>query len=208
MINVGQHFVNALMKEADEIIKIMNKVVPMEITKKQEKSFKIAQDCHICGIRLGKDRVRDHDHLTGEYRGAAHNHCNLEYGWKRDKNGNVIYQIPVIFHNLRGYDSHLIIKSLTKKVKQVKCIPSSTEKFITFSINNLQFIDSLSFIQASLEQLVESLSQTKALHSVQDVSSFNDLTQEQIDLLSHKGLYPNYPLCIIKHMLSQQAVTN
>src|SRR5690606_32494722 len=71
------------------------------------------------------------------------------------------YKIPVIFHNLRGYDSHFIIKALTEKFKKVNCIPTSSEKFVSFSINNLVFIDSMSFIQASLESLVFSLSGDK-----------------------------------------------
>jgi len=100
----------------------------------------------------------------------------------------------------------LIIKSLTKNVKQVDCVPSSTEKFITFSIGNLQFIDSLSFIQASLEKLVESLSQTGLLHDVQDFNSLDDLDEQQITTLTSKGLYPNY-LLSIKHKLEQKAIT-
>ncbi|HRP37489.1 MAG TPA: hypothetical protein PLS50_06815, partial [Candidatus Dojkabacteria bacterium] len=67
-------------------------------------------------------------------------------------------------------------------------------------------IDSLSFIQASLEQLVENLSQTKLLHSVQDVSCLDDLTEEQVAALTSQGLYPNY-LLDIKHKLEQQALT-
>jgi hypothetical protein len=49
---------------------------------------------------------RDHCHLTGKYRGAAHNECNLNYSFTQ--------RIPVILHNLRGYDSHLIMQGLWK----------------------------------------------------------------------------------------------
>jgi len=52
-------------------------------------------------------KVRDHDHLTGGSRGAAHNSCNLKYSWRH-------YKLPVIFHNLKGYDSHLILKAFEK----------------------------------------------------------------------------------------------
>jgi len=102
----------------------------------------------------GEVKVRDHDHLTGKYRGAAHDRCNVQYGWKN-------YKIPVLFHNLRGYDSHFIIKALNKRFKNIKCIPSTSEKFVTFSVNNLEFIDSMSFLQASLESLVMNLSGDK-----------------------------------------------
>ena len=60
--------------------------------------------CHICNEKLGKDRVRDHCHLTGKFRGAAHEVCNLKY--------RVPKFFPVVFHNLSGYDSNLFIKIL------------------------------------------------------------------------------------------------
>ena len=54
----------------------------MKLTKAQERQFKAAVNCSLCDKELGNDRVRDHDHLTGDYRGAAHNTCNTQYGWK------------------------------------------------------------------------------------------------------------------------------
>ena len=59
---------------------------------------------HICNKELGKDRVRDRCHLTGKFRGAAHEVCNLKYRAPK------FFQ--VVFHNLSGYDSHLFIKTL------------------------------------------------------------------------------------------------
>ena len=63
--------------------------------------------CHICNEELGKDRVRDHCHLTGMFTGSAHEICNLKY--------MVLKFFPVVFHNLSGYDSHLFIKKLDNK---------------------------------------------------------------------------------------------
>ena len=51
---------------------------------------------------VGDEKVRDHCQITGKYRGAAHWSCNVSL--KSSK------KILAIFHNLRGYDSHLIIK--------------------------------------------------------------------------------------------------
>ena len=58
--------------------------------------------CHICNEELGKDRVRDHCHLTGMFRGAAHEICNLKY--------KVPKFFPVVFHNLSGYVVTYLLK--------------------------------------------------------------------------------------------------
>ena len=58
--------------------------------------------CHICNEELGEDRVRDHCHLSGKFRGATHEICNQQY--------KIAKFFPVVFHNLSGYDSHLFIK--------------------------------------------------------------------------------------------------
>ena len=121
----------------------------MRIEREEEQAFQHAVNCHICGFELEADRVRDHYHLTGRYRGAAHNDCNLNYRFTG--------RIPVILHNLRDYDSHLIMQGLGKlKDKKIGCIPNNTEKYISFSIDDL---DSLQFMDASLEKLVSSFSE-------------------------------------------------
>ena len=56
--------------------------------------------CHICNEELGKDKVRDHCHLSSKFRGATHETCNLKY--------KVPKFIPVAFHNLSGNDSLLV----------------------------------------------------------------------------------------------------
>jgi len=76
------------------------------MTREGEKHFKQADKCHICDKKyVGKDiRVRDHCHITGKYKGSAHQDCNLKLKIKPEE-----IKIPVIFCNLRGYDSHFII---------------------------------------------------------------------------------------------------
>ena len=81
--------------------------------------------CHICNEELGKDKVRDHCHLSGKFRGAAHEVCNLKY--------KVPKLFPVVFHNLSGYDSHLIIKTLRDSEGDIFCIPNNEENYITFT---------------------------------------------------------------------------
>ena len=75
----------------------------MILTKADETNFKNADKCHICNEKYSeKDiRVRDHCHIAEKYRGSAHQDCNINY--------TLTDKIPVIFHNLRGYDSHFIM---------------------------------------------------------------------------------------------------
>ena len=85
---------------------------------------------------MGDDKVREHCHITKKYRGAAHWSCNI--------NLKLSKKIPVIFHNLRGYDSHLIIKEIGKFDVKVSAIPNGLEKYMAFTINrNLVFIGSM-----------------------------------------------------------------
>ena len=107
--------------------------------------------CHVCAKPLEGDSVRDHCHITGKYRGAAHNACNL----KLRLNPKTI-TIPVVFHNLRGYDSHLLMQAISKVEGHISCIPNNMEKYITFSLGQLRFIDSAQFLPTSLDKLVSS----------------------------------------------------
>ena len=68
-------------------------------------------------------KLRDHCHYIGEYRGAAHNPCNLKYSVPKE-----------IFHNESNYDYHLIIKVLQEFKKQFTCLGENFEKYITFTV--------------------------------------------------------------------------
>ena len=109
--------------------------------------------CSICEkiFEKAEDKVRDHDHFTGNFRGAAHSKCNLQL---RKSN-----KIPVFFHNFRGYDCHLISKALTQfPKKNIKIIGQGLEKYLTLSFgDHAVFKDSYQFLAASLEQLAKNL---------------------------------------------------
>ena len=113
-----------------------------------------------------QQKVRDHCHYTGKYRGAAHNICNLRY--------KIPKEIPVVFHNGSTYDYHFIMKELAKEFEgNFECLGENTEKYITFSapikkkIDNkdleitykIKFIDSYRFMSSSLSKLVDNLSE-------------------------------------------------
>ena len=120
-------------------------------------------------------KVSDHCHVTGKFRGAAHNDCNINYKFTG--------RIPVVFHNLRGYDSHLIMQAIGKVSKQIKCIPNN--------MGCMDFIDSFQFMSFSLEKLVDNHVKegpTKCYHMTEYFGT------EKIDLLLRKQIYPyEYP---------------
>ena len=139
-------FLEYLETEQQYIEEKVGFIEPMRIENEEEQMFQNSINCHICCFEFGADRVLDHCHLTGNYRGAARNECNLNYSFTG--------RIPVILHNLRGYDSQMIMQVLGKlKNKDINCIPNNTERYISFSIDKLDFIDSLQFMNTSLERL-------------------------------------------------------
>ena len=102
---------------------------PMEpLMKAQWKDYKHASSCHIClkPFREDKPKVRDHCHYTSRYRGPAHMGCNLQY--------KIPSYIPIVFHNLSGYDTHLFIKELANYGSRMGVITKNREDYISFSI--------------------------------------------------------------------------
>ena len=192
--NAMDVFIKWLEEDVKAIANIEGK--EMIFTEEDIKHFNNASDCWICGEYLGNDRVRDHCHFTGRYRGPAHNSCNLKY---RKPNN-----ISVFFHNLSGYDSHLFIKKLasTNKNENIKCIPNNEEKYISFTKTiiigqyknkkgevkdktfDIVFKDSLKFMSSSLGVLVNNLPK----------DAFKNLlkyfTPKEAEILKQKGFYP------------------
>ena len=150
----------------------------MVITPKQERKFQEETNCHIFGEHVeGEDKVRDHCHVTGLYRGAAHNKCNL--------NHKLTWKIPVVFHNLRGYDSHLIMQEIGKFGLEMNVIPNNTEKYMSFSLGkNLVFIDSIQFMASSLESLAGNLSKEEFCQVGKRWKG------EEFNLVTQKGIFP------------------
>ena len=196
--DVSQKFIERLEEDIKTIYKKFNfskKMLPL--TKKEQSEFENAQICWICQKKYSeKDRkVRDHDHFTGKFRGAAHNSCNLQF--KKTK------FTPVIFHNLSGYDAHLFVKNLGTTEGNIKCIPNNEEKYISFSKeivvgeyekdgkkheikHEIRFLDSFKFMASSLDSLAGNLSKS-------DLSKFIHLKnefEEKYELLVKKGIYP------------------
>ena len=132
------------------------------MNQQQREEYDNATECYLCKELFvidqsnkdfqNKKKVLDHCHVTGSYRGAAHSICNLHL-----KIDPKTIKVPVIIHNLKGYDSHLILSAVKPRHGEVKCIASNTEHYTSFSIGGVTFLDSCQFMQSSLDRLVENL---------------------------------------------------
>ena len=106
--NAIDKFLECLLEEEKRIKTILKHVVPMQLSELEEVNFQNATHCHICEWELDNLRVRDHCHLTGRFRGAAHSDCSLNYK----------FPIPLAFHNLKNFDGHLLVRALGKNQRQ------------------------------------------------------------------------------------------
>ena len=173
----------------DQAMKVINceknEIIPL--TNKEKESYENQEIFHICKKEFNNDnKVRDHCHYTGKYRGAAHNKCNLRY--------KIPKEIPVVFHNGPTYDYHFIIKQLAREFKgNFECLGENMEKYITFSAPikkehdngktttyKLKFIDSCRFMQSSLSNLVDNLSEINN----KEPNKFMDTMRSMTDSLS------------------------
>ena len=167
-------------------MKINNRMV---MTSADEQQFENASCCLLCNEPFDDQdkalcKVRDHDHFTGKYRGAAHCKCNINFFSNR--------YLPIVFHNLRGYDSHLIIKEMYQLYpdKDLNIIPNSYEKLMSFKMGKLKFIDSIQFMNSSLEDLVENLYDYEQDDKYINFPSVKQYYKDYMHLACRKGLYP------------------
>ena len=169
------------------------------LTWQEETRHHNADKCYICkkpfGPKIPEQKVMDHDHVTGLYRGPAHSKCNLMM--------RKLYKIPVVFHNFKGYDSHLLVWGIAaqKEKKQLSVIAQGMEKYMMIEFENrLQFKDSMLFLNASLERLVANLVDTEKKESKpkfhQLLKGLNPTGEagfentEKFQILCQKGVYP------------------
>ena len=109
----------------------------MLLTATELRAFTSTTTCHLCTKTHGADKVKDHCHVTGKYRGVAHSSnnsmCRLsKSGWK----------LPVVIHNLKGYVRHPVTKALKSEFGKVEVIPQNMEKYLSLTVGKLKNIDS------------------------------------------------------------------
>ena len=147
------------------------------IMTEEEEQFQSSSTCCIYKNLIEDEKVTNHCHITGKCRGTAHWSCNI--------NLQLIKKVPVIFRNLRGYDSHLFFYELKKIDAKVDVIPNGLEKYLVLMINkNFDFIDSMQFMNSTLKKLVKNL----------PGSDFKYLSEEfgfkNLEFLKRKDAYP------------------
>uniref|UniRef100_A0ABD2WZB4 DNA-directed DNA polymerase n=1 Tax=Trichogramma kaykai TaxID=54128 RepID=A0ABD2WZB4_9HYME len=184
----SEWFVENLQNVADKVLEFFDNPKDMIFTDIEKLAYDKAEICHICKDGFDDERnikVRDHDHITGEFRGAAHSKCNINYKDKRF--------VPVIFHNLSGYDSHLFIREVALGFPgRVSVLPQTKERYISFvkfmedRKFSFRFIDSFKFMASSLDKLASYLDQLPILQKVFE----KDYNETQINLLKRKGVFP------------------
>ena len=121
-------FIKAILEEYTYCKKIMKKHFNKNLvmTEEEEDLFQKSNNCWICKKLSDndEDKVTDHCHVTGKFRGAAHRNCNVNF--------QLTKKVSAIVHNLSGYDSHLIFNELDKFDVKIKVIPNGLEKYMAF----------------------------------------------------------------------------
>jgi len=172
-------FYTHVMKESETVSGIVrNDVDMMPLTPEEERQFQESTVCDNCAkaITDRNRKVRHHCHISGQYQFAACNDCNLQLkprrrgrrkqnkaGDKRSFQSTVDWAkehyetnffLPIVFHNLKSYDAHFVIKYFKRKYTQVsvtQCyddisiIPLNSQKYLQFQIGELHFLDSFQF---------------------------------------------------------------
>ncbi len=195
--DAAEHFIEKVLDLSEVYLPELSPGVPMEDMTKETKAslYAEAEMCYLCKVQFSpkEKKVLDHDHMTGDFLGVAHNSCNL-----RRKE---VVKLTCLSHNMSGYDSHLIIPKLSKfteRIYDLSAIPLNTQKFKTFTINNkIVFLDSLAFLPDSLDKLVENLKASgssfpllsEVLGGTDDAEQVNN-EDDHKSLLLRKGVYP------------------
>ena len=146
----------------DEVIKSENNVAfCFENTKKDtnmkdedEEDYRNNNVRRFCEQEILSDKVRDHCHLTGDYRGPAHSKCNINVTQKQSN------FIPFIFHNFSNYECHMFFKKLVNRKKDkvdYDIIPKTNEEYISVTYGCIRFIDSYRSLSSGLDSSVKTL---------------------------------------------------
>ena len=179
--NAVYDLIKGILEEYDYCKKVVKKHFNKNLvmSAEDEERFQSSNKCWICNkLFVAEDnKVRDHCHITGKYRGSVHCSCNISL--------KLTKKVLVIFHNLKGCDGHLIIPGISKFELKISVMPTGLEKYMAFTINNnLVFIDSMQSINFTLDLFFKNLSDNDYKYLSQEFSG------ELLKLVKQKGVYP------------------
>jgi Recombination endonuclease VII len=184
--NSATHFIERITEDAKRLFVnhlSQNKVMD-SLTSNELHEYDNTNICHICKEIIDSDeKVQDHCHMTGKYRGPAHKYCNIQF--------RVPKIITCFFHNLAFYDAHLFIKELGADKGEIEVIAKTKENYISFTKKikiddnrtvKLRFVDSFKFMASSIDALSSGLIN----------ENFNQMKAQMrnYELLIRKGVFP------------------
>ena len=157
--NAAEKFVEAMHQEYEKVAGILEGEINRDMiyTTEDERIYSSSSTCFFCNESLDwEDKdinpvVRDHCHISGRFRGAAHNNCNI--------NAPLQSKMYIYFHNAKGYDNHLIIEALAanKKTKTIEVVGSTKEKYVQIRTKRFCIHDSMAHLSSGLDTLAASL---------------------------------------------------
>ncbi|KAL4153079.1 hypothetical protein QTP88_000912 [Uroleucon formosanum] len=184
--DVASHFVETVTELSLKIEELLKTNKPIVFTDEDRQSHVSCNLCNLCKTNFTYDnhKVADHCHISGKYRQALCNVCNLKLQTPKF--------VPIFFHNLSNYDAHLIVTELGHDTQAINVIPNSEEKYISFSkyVTNtfsMRFIDTFRFMASSLSSLTENLITPEHDNFRETAKHF---VTGDMPLVTRKGVYP------------------
>lgn len=181
--DAAEYFSKLLFSIEDKMMSLIDKNTKMVMTEADRKNFDEATRCCECLAEFNADKYkcRDHHHVSGQYRGALCSFCNLQ-------KKNLLF-VPLYCHNLSGFDSHLLLRSLKVDQSRFRTLSRNSEKIITLMLGKFKLIDSSSFMPESLENLVINLFD-KGEEYFKQTKKIAGGSRQKLHMLTRKGVFP------------------
>jgi hypothetical protein len=195
-------FLEDLLDLEPKLLTSLDVNMEMVMTDEDKKSFSEATHCHICeqAFLTNQIRVRDHCHLSSKFLGSAHQICNAS---RRERKSIICFA-----HNGNGFDNHFLLKKMGhhKRIKQLSALPYNSEKMRNLKMNSYNFLDSFSFLTASLDELVQDLIKNKHSFKILDQCGLYRKGSHLKKYLLKKGSFPFEYCTSLKRMVKTKKI--
>lgn len=183
--NCIEKFFESIQRFSEKVKEIYNDFMPMEDLSPEILELHYSSTrCYLCDgfFSYKNPKIFEHDHSTGEYRGPCHRSCNLEFTLKNRR-------VPCFLHNFRKYDLHLILEGFQYYNGDIKVIPTNFENYISILCDNFILLDSIMFLNASLDQLVTRLKNSGGEFKENFKTLVQVYGEDDAKILCQKGIY-------------------